>query len=50
MITTTEIARASDLIAPHVRRTPVMEMDAGSLGLSYRVALELELFQHTGSF
>lgn len=45
------IARCSQLIRPHVRRTPVIEIDAADAGLdSSRLCLKLELFQHSGSF
>ena len=40
------IADAHGRIAPHVRRTPVMEADLAG----HRVALKLEHAQHTGSF
>ena len=40
------------LIFPHVRRTPVIEMDAADFGLDAkaRLVLKLELLQHAGSF
>ena len=41
-----DIRRASDLVAPHVRRTPVMDVEIGGRP----VTLKLELLQHTGSF
>jgi threonine dehydratase len=45
------IARCEKLIRPHVRRTPVIEIDALDAGLkSNPVYLKLELFQHSGSF
>ncbi len=45
------IAATYELIRPHVRRTPVIEVDAADFGLEHRpVALKLELLQHTGSF
>ena len=45
------IAAIYPLIQPHVRRTPVMEIDAADFGLSGGpLVLKLELFQHTGSF
>jgi threonine dehydratase len=38
-------------IAPHVRRTPVIDLDARDVGLSEgRLTLKLELLQHGGSF
>src|SRR5207302_2644679 len=45
------IAATERLIRPHIRRTPVMQIDAGDLGLAGApVALKLEFLQHTGSF
>ena len=42
-----EITAAADRIAPHIRRTPVIDLD---LPDGTRVALKLEQMQHTGSF
>jgi len=45
------IARCEQLIRPHIRRTPVIEMDAAEIGMpSGRLHLKLELLQHSGSF
>jgi threonine dehydratase len=45
------IAAAERVIRPYVRRTPVMRVDAGDLGLDGGpVVLKLEFLQHTGSF
>ena len=46
------IRAAHSRIAGHVRRTPVIEVDAGALGLALDrpLALKLEFLQHTGSF
>jgi threonine dehydratase len=45
------IAATYRLIRPHIRRTPLIEIDGDDLGLdSNRLVLKLELFQHTGSF
>lgn len=45
------IARCGQLIGPHVRRTPVIAIDAAAAGLeSNRLCLKLEQFQHSGSF
>ena len=50
-VTRDEIARTYPLIAPHVRRTPVLEIAAEDLGLSgFAPVLKLELTQHSGSF
>ena len=39
------------LIRPHVRRTPVLEVDGRELGVgAARLVFKLELLQHTGSF
>ncbi len=40
------------LIQPHVRRTPVIEIEAADFGLkpSGKITFKLELFQHAGSF
>ncbi len=50
MITRSAIAAAAARLSTHVRHTPVMEVDAGSLSLDFPVKLKLELLQHTGSF
>jgi threonine dehydratase len=50
VITRDQIAAAHERIAPHVRRTPVMELDGAAIGLAHPVTLKLELQQHTGSF
>jgi threonine dehydratase len=45
------IAATYQLIRPHVRRTPVMEVESTDFGLRGRpLVFKLELFQHTGSF
>ncbi|HTX38194.1 MAG TPA: threonine/serine dehydratase [Bryobacteraceae bacterium] len=45
------IARAAALIAPYIRRTPVIEVDGADFGLpGHRLAFKLELLQHAGSF
>lgn len=45
------IAATYERIRAHVRRTPVIEVDAGDFGLEARpLTFKLELFQHTGSF
>ncbi len=46
MIDREHIEKAASLIAPHIRRTPVLEIDHDGA----RVFLKLELFQHSGSF
>lgn len=45
------ISQAYQTIRPHIRRTPVVEMDGGDFGLDAgSLWLKLELLQHTGSF
>ena len=45
------IARCERLIRPHIRRTPVVEVDGEDFGLpAARLTLKLELLQHSGSF
>ena len=45
------IRAAAARIAPHVRRTPVIEVDAADFGLpAARLYLKLEFLQHAGSF
>src|SRR6185503_6353299 len=39
------------IIRPHIRRTPILEVDGADFGLdSIKITLKLELFQHAGSF
>ncbi len=46
-----EITAAAERIAPHVRRTPVIEVDGTELEMpGVRLLLKLEQLQHTGSF
>jgi threonine dehydratase len=45
------IAECEKLIRPHIRRTPVVEVDGGEFGLpAHTLTLKLELLQHSGSF
>jgi threonine dehydratase len=45
------IAATYERIRPHVRRTPVIEVEAADFGLESRpLTFKLELLQHTGSF
>lgn len=51
MIGPERIAACEQLIRPHIRRTPVMEIDAADFGLApCPLCLKLEAFQHAGSF
>jgi threonine dehydratase len=45
------IAAAAQRIAPHIRRTPVLEVDGADFGLpGVRIVFKLEFLQHAGSF
>jgi len=45
------IAATERWIRPHIRRTPVVEVDGGDFGLeAVRLSCKLELMQHAGSF
>ena len=51
MMSNGAIRAAYEKIAPHVRRTPIIEVDASDFGVrAGRLALKLELLQHAGSF
>ena len=51
MITPNAIRETAGLIAPHIRRTPVMTVDAAEFGLAPGPLLfKLEQLQHSGSF
>jgi threonine dehydratase len=46
-----EIAATERLIRPHIRRTPVIDVDGADFGLSaVRLSCKLEQLQHAGSF
>ncbi|MFT6784948.1 MAG: threonine dehydratase [Dinoroseobacter sp.] len=45
-----DIRAAHARIAPHIRRTPVLTVEQGALGLPFPVAFKLEHTQITGSF
>ncbi len=51
-LTREQIAAAHRLVEPHIRRTPVVEVQSSDFGLApaVRLSLKLELMQHTGSF
>ncbi|QIE55485.1 pyridoxal-phosphate dependent enzyme [Pikeienuella piscinae] len=51
-VTLADILEAEAAIRPHVRRTPVMEVDPADFGIEWRgrISLKLECMQHTGSF
>jgi threonine dehydratase len=51
MISPAEIRSAYTIIAPHIRRTPVIEVDGADFGIAAApLVLKLELLQHAGSF
>jgi len=45
-----DVAGARERIAPYVRRTPVLDVAAGTFGADVQLTLKLELLQVTGSF
>ncbi|HVJ40314.1 MAG TPA: threonine/serine dehydratase [Dongiaceae bacterium] len=49
-ISTDDIEHAARRLAGYVRRTPVIELEAGAFGLPVSVTLKLESLQHAGSF
>ena len=50
-ISRARILAAEQIIRPHVRRSPVLELDGAEFGLdAVKVVLKLELFQYSGSF
>jgi len=50
VISRQEIRAAAVRIAPYVRRTPVIEVEAGRFGTPGPIVLKLECLQHAGSF
>lgn len=50
MITIRDLEAAAARVAPHVRRTPLLELDVPTPGGQRRAVLKLECLQHTGSF
>src|SRR2546421_5101759 len=51
IVTPQKIAACEKLIRPHIRRTPVIEVDASEFGLAANpLTLKLELLQHSASF
>lgn len=50
-LTRERFTATADLIAPYVRRTPVLEANGSEFGLdAFRLAFKLELLQHAASF
>src|ERR1044071_466978 len=51
MITRERIQATERIVRPHIRRTPILEVDGADFGLeSIKITFKLELFQHAGSF
>jgi threonine dehydratase len=51
IVTREKIAQCEKLIRPHIRRTPVVEVEGMDFGLPIEsLTLKLELLQHSGSF
>jgi len=50
MIERQQIENAYQRIAPHIRQTPVIDVDGVEFGAHDPLALKLELLQHSGSF
>ena len=50
-VSQTQIRATERVIRPHIRRTPILEVDGADFGLDgVKIILKLELFQHAGSF
>src|SRR5258705_4923104 len=50
-VTRSDIERVYPIIAPHIRRTPVVTISGAELGLPpFALTLKLEQLQHAGSF
>lgn len=49
-VTQDQIESTERIIRPHIRRTPVIELDGADFGLDSTVVFKLELFQYAGSF
>src|SRR5829696_6861455 len=50
-VTRERINQTESIIRPHIRRTPILEVDGAEFGLdSIKIVFKLELFQHSGSF
>ena len=50
-VTRSDIERVYPVVAPHIRRTPVVTVSGADFGLSmFSITLKLEQLQHAGSF
>ena len=46
-----KIQATEQIIRPHIRRTPILEVEGAEFGLEFiKIVFKLELFQHAGSF
>ena len=50
MLDRTGIIEAQARVGPHIRRTPVLDLEPGAFGLPCRITLKLEQLQLAGSF
>jgi threonine dehydratase len=51
VISTNQILSTYQMIQPHIRRTPIVDVDAADFGIkAARLVLKLESLQHAGSF
>src|SRR3984957_13847378 len=51
MLSTNQILSTYQIIQPHIRRTPIVDVDAADFGVkAARLVLKLESLQHAGSF
>ena len=50
VVTPARIAATYEVIEPHIRRTPTLELRGADVGIDASVVLKLELHQHAGSF
>lgn len=50
MLTLDDISLAYARIEPYIRRTPIMEVSAGTFGINHPLSLKLEFLQHAGTF
>ena len=49
-VTPQSIAQCEKLIRPHIRRTPVVEVEGEDSDFDKSLTLKLELLQHSGAF
>ena len=49
-VTPDDVERAAELIAPHLRVTPIIEVPGEEIGIDATLVLKLEYLQHSGSF